>query len=79
MFMQILELIRWAALAFIVFFDVLGLTALLLGAVHVGMNMRRRRHGQPALSIDEFLARAGQHLDARVVALNRWLDRNRRW
>lgn len=54
--MHLLELIKWAALAFIVFFDVVGLTALVLMAVHVSMNYRRRSRGEAEQSLEEFMA-----------------------
>ena len=63
MFMQMLELIRWVALAFIVFFDVIGLTALALLAVHLSMNYRRRLRGEAEQSLEAFMAAMDQALD----------------
>ena len=79
MFMQILELIRWAALAFIVFFDAIGLLALalVLVMIAVGMNWRRRRRGEAARSIDEFLAELDRAFNEGNAALRAWLDRQR--
>jgi len=61
--MQLLELIKWAALAFIVFFDVVGLTALALMAIHVGMNWQRRRRGEAEQSLEAFMAAMDRALD----------------
>lgn len=56
---EILDLIKWAALAFIVFFDVIGLTAVVLMAIHVGMNYRRRSRSEAEQSLEEFMTALG--------------------
>ncbi len=63
--MHLLELIKWSALAFIVFFDAIGLTAIVLMAIHVGMNYRRRSRGEAERSLEEFMTALDR-------ALGRW-------
>jgi hypothetical protein len=57
--MHIWELIKWAAVAAVALFDLVGLTAVVLMAIHVGMNYRRRSRGEAEQSLEEFMTALG--------------------